>query len=409
MENFIIYVAESSLCLVILYMVYWLFLKKDTFFAANRFYLITSIILSLIIPALNFNIGNVKPESGYGYVLDTVTITSTSLKQSYFENLSIYSMLFILYFIGVSFFLMRFAFQMHQLSRLIKRFGITNKEGLNIIFTDASYAPFSFFNFIFMNRDMRNDDVEKILAHELIHVKQRHSFDIFITEMLVIFQWFNPIVWFYRHSLKEIHEYLADEGVLMKGHGKIYYQQLLLSMTTGIPVTEITNNFNKSLIKRRFIMMTKIKSKMPAKFKIMFAAPVIAGLILMFACTKNGNTSTALSENGKGNANKQISVAEEMPQFSGGTEAMYKYMAENIKYPQAAKEKGIQGKVWVSFNIDTDGSITDVKLVQDIGGGCGEEAVRVVKAMPKWIPGKSKGKPVKVQMNLPVLFTLTDK
>jgi protein TonB len=99
-------------------------------------------------------------------------------------------------------------------------------------------------------------------------------------------------------------------------------------------------------------------------------------------------------------------VVESMPEFPGGESSLYKYLAENIKYPQMAKESGIQGRVFVTFVVERDGKVTDVRVLRGIGGGCDEEAIRVVKGMPKWTPGKQRGKSVRVQYNLPVKFTL---
>jgi len=99
-------------------------------------------------------------------------------------------------------------------------------------------------------------------------------------------------------------------------------------------------------------------------------------------------------------------VVESMPAFPGGETELHRYLAENIKYPQMAKESGIQGRVFVTFVVERDGKVTDVKVLRGIGGGCDEEAIRVVKNMPKWTPGKQRGKPVRVQFNLPVKFTL---
>jgi len=101
-----------------------------------------------------------------------------------------------------------------------------------------------------------------------------------------------------------------------------------------------------------------------------------------------------------------FTVVESMPEFKGGMAELYKYLGNNIKYPVMAKESGIQGKVYVTFVVERDGSITDVRVLRGIGGGCDEEAVRVVQDMPKWTPGKQRGKPVRVQYNLPVRFTL---
>ena len=104
--------------------------------------------------------------------------------------------------------------------------------------------------------------------------------------------------------------------------------------------------------------------------------------------------------------NEIFTVVEEDPEFPGGQEALMKYLAENITYPIQAKENNVTGRVWVSFVIEKDGSITNARVMRNIGAGCGEEAVRIVENMPRWTPGKQRGKPVRVQYNLPVYFTL---
>ena len=101
-------------------------------------------------------------------------------------------------------------------------------------------------------------------------------------------------------------------------------------------------------------------------------------------------------------------IVEQMPKYTGGEEAMMKYVAENIKYPQAAKDKNISGRVFVGFVIEKDGSVSNVKVVRGIGGGCDEEAARVIKEMPKWKPGMQKGKPVRVNYMMPIFFKLDD-
>lgn len=101
-----------------------------------------------------------------------------------------------------------------------------------------------------------------------------------------------------------------------------------------------------------------------------------------------------------------FTIVEENPAFPGGTEAMYKYLRENMRYPTMAREAGIQGTVFVTFVVERDGSITNVEVVRGIGGGCDEEAIRVVRSMPRWSPGKQRNQPVRVQFNLPVRFML---
>ena len=99
-------------------------------------------------------------------------------------------------------------------------------------------------------------------------------------------------------------------------------------------------------------------------------------------------------------------IVEEMPSFPGGEGKLMEYVAKNIKYPQIARETGIQGRVFVGFVVEPDGSISNVKLLRGIGGGCDEEAMRVIKSLPKWKPGKQRGKPVRVSYQIPVLFKL---
>ena len=123
--------------------------------------------------------------------------------------------------------------------------------------------------------------------------------------------------------------------------------------------------------------------------------------------TKNIEITPVKIEEEEEEEEQQIfTVVENDPEFPGGMEALYKYLAQNIKYPQLARDNNITGRVYVTFVVERDGSITGCKVLRDIGGGCGAETVRVVKSMPKWTPGKQRGKAVRVQFNLPVNFNL---
>ena len=124
-------------------------------------------------------------------------------------------------------------------------------------------------------------------------------------------------------------------------------------------------------------------------------------LVLLFVANTN-----AMAQNKKAANDKVLEKAEVMPEFPGGEQAMMKFVAENVQYPQEARDKEISGRVLVSFVVEKDGSIGDVKVVKGIGGGCDEEAVRVVNTMPKWKPGMDKGKPVRVSYMMPFSFKL---
>ena len=116
--------------------------------------------------------------------------------------------------------------------------------------------------------------------------------------------------------------------------------------------------------------------------------------------------TTATAQNKKTSNDKVFEKVEDMPEFPGGEQAMMDFVAKNVQYPKEAMEKGISGRVMVGFIVEKDGSICETEVVKGIGGGCDEEAVRVVKAMPKWKPGKEKGKPVRVSYMMPIFFKL---
>ena len=145
-------------------------------------------------------------------------------------------------------------------------------------------------------------------------------------------------------------------------------------------------------------MKTKTKNANGLWWRLLATLSVMAILLVV-------NTN-AMAQNKKAANDKVLEKAEVMPEFPGGDQAMMDFVAKNVQYPQEAKDKEISGRVLVSFVIEKDGSITDVKVVKGIGGGCDEEAVRVVKAMPKWKPGMDKGNPVRVHYVLPLIFKL---
>ena len=132
---------------------------------------------------------------------------------------------------------------------------------------------------------------------------------------------------------------------------------------------------------------------------------LFAALIMIFAFSLNVNAQEKKSDN----SDVVFTVVENEAEFPGGVEAMNRFMAENIKYPTLAKQKNIEGKVIISFIVEKNGTLSDIRTIKDIGEGCGDEGVRIVKLMPKWKPAKQKGQPVRQQFLLPISFVLTNK
>ncbi|MDT8392809.1 MAG: M56 family metallopeptidase [Bacteroidales bacterium] len=262
----------------------------------------------------------------------------------------------------------------------------------------------------------------------MIHIKQGHSFDLIILEIITIFQWVNPFIWMYRHAIKTLHEFMADEGVLHSGVDANVYSALLFEQSTGIQISDLANNFSKSLLKRRFIMMTKKRTTKLARLKLLLVLPLALTMIMATSMSPDLIAQEKKKElpppppKAVKNAEKPIeapsqlsqdepeevvfAVVEEMPAFPGGIEAMYTYLGHSIKYPEGAKTNKIQGTVYVTFIVRKDGSVSNVNVLRGIGHGCDDEAVRVVKEMPLWKAGKQGGKAVNVQYNLPIKFLL---
>ena len=145
-------------------------------------------------------------------------------------------------------------------------------------------------------------------------------------------------------------------------------------------------------------MQTKIEKANGFWWRLLTTLSVLAILLI--------SSTTVTAQNKKTSNDKVFEKVEDMPEFPGGEKAMMDFVAQNVQYPKEAMEKEISGRVLVGFIVEKDGSISETEVVKGIGGGCDEEAVRVVKAMPKWKPGKQKGKPVRVHFMLPLTFKL---
>jgi len=423
MSNIILYLLQSAAILAVLYSVYWLFLRKDTFFHVNRFYLLTSLTLATLVPLIDFRFLAGGPVSPVIILLDPVLITPEKIEKVTAGHLSWFEIAGVIYLTGVFIFTLRLIVQLFQLFILVRRNKITRQDGANIVFVDKGYSPFSFFNLIFIRKEYYIDGkLTPVIAHEKIHIQQYHTFDLLFIEFAIILQWFNPFVWFMGRSVKSVHEFLADEGVLKKGFMKSDYQTLILNEAMGLQINNLTNNFNVSLLKKRITMMTKARSASWTLLKVGFALPAFFAVLFLFTAGSINVLSAQDTQQKSQQAQEQKAVqekasteetvfvvVEKMPEYPGGEDALTEYLVSNIKYPVEAKTKGIQGRVFVSYIVEKDGAVTNAKILRGIGGGCDEEAVRVVSSMPKWIPGTQRGEPVRVQFNLPIMFSLEDK
>ena len=566
------FLLQANIYLLVFYAFYKLLLEKETYFQLNRLYLIGSGLFAMTIPFIRLDWLMQQPLSQQLSVtigeLDMMVLPDEQQAANSFSTGDIVALL---YCAGVLLFLFRFGLQVFLLVKRLYTSGIaSDAEG-----TGTAYS--------FLTRKSVDPGLpgqEVINHHEDVHLKQFHSLDVLLFEIIAIINWFNPVVYLYKRALRDNHEYLADEAAADYQGDKEGYSLLLLSAAFKVSPQALTNSFfsKQSLLKKRIYMLHKEKSKRAAILKYGLYLPLFSGMLLLSSANfredpavlkavetipfndpldvvkqalptpddkekamgnavaassemanmqsaeralkfqqdwapfykfiastikypeqarkaqVQGNTQLKFSiENGEvkgldaltklgsgldaevmkailnykgfegvtdgnyvlgvafrladaktpvknenlqevagftnlklvtvngfsvgnmiatadaGNYEKAFSFlsVDKTPDFPNGINEFYSYLAKAIKYPKAAVDKNIQGKVFTQFVIEKDGSLSHINVISGPGYGTEEEAVRVLEQSPKWNPGVKDGKPVRVLYHLPISFTLS--
>lgn len=296
MNSLFIYLIKSGAALMLLLGVYRLFLHKETHFMLNRVFLLLALIVSTILPWVPIpKIEASRAVSLFPVLSRWLLPAAPSLPDYEFtsgiepaQSTSFdWSLLFlVLYLSVVAILLFRLVFHLLKIYRLAKHYGVQKASGYHLVWTKESFTPFSFLNLIFINKDhLVKKDFQKVIAHERVHIRQWHTFDLFLSELMIVLHWMNPFVWPYKRYLKETHEYLADAGVIAQGCDTAAYQMLIFEQTVGGRLFGFSNSFHQTQIKRRILMITRKKSKAQSMAKVLLATPVIAFLIGAYALT----------------------------------------------------------------------------------------------------------------------------
>ena len=302
MNNLIPFIIKSSISLLVLYSYYYLVLKKTTNYEINRFYLLFSLIFSITIPFLSFNMG--RNEINYGspnmihILLDEIRVVANYNKPLNIQN-NIIPILTTLYITGVIFLSLKLVYGLYNIKYLIKKNNKSTDQNFNIIRLNGVNTSFSFFRYIFIGdvNSTTDDDIQKVIAHEKVHAEQLHSIDIILVEIATIILWINPLIWIMRKAIKDNHEYIADNEVIKK-YPAGSYLQLLLNQTTKASIS-YGNCFAYSNLKKRMIMISK---KTSGKYSLMNYIPAIItflALFVGFACsneTREENTMDSLED-----------------------------------------------------------------------------------------------------------------
>lgn len=393
-------------------------LEKETFHRLNRILILGCLIMSFAIPLVHFTSGT-NPTVDMvrqAVQLPEVLINGDAKEQSVWSWADIMTCIYI---IGVVAIFLMTVVQTVRLTRQLRQCEhITDNRGNTIVLTDCATSPFCLFHYIVMSRDDYANNRSYILTHEQEHIRLGHCIDLVILQVATIIQWFNPFVWLIGKNLKAIHEFEVDEAVLNKGIDATQYQKFLVIKAVGNRLQPFANNLNKKSLKRRIIMMNQKKSNRWMMLKALFIIPVATLAVSVFAsntgvstvkreAVRTANALPTANMQTQQSATKAYEVVEVMPKFKGGESAMMEFLMMNMKYPQTAVKAKQQGRAIVGFVVRKDGTVSDVHITKSAGHAVlDEEAMRVVKSMPAWEPGKQKGKPVNVKYNVPITFRL---
>lgn len=476
-----IYFLQASICLLVLY-IFYLFIRKDHFFNFQRIYLIAALALSVLIPLVEIDL-----EMTTDVVIEDV-IWLADIDNSFAQagqNYVLRDILLIVYLTGVFVILIRLAFSIVKIARIINMGKIVKRNDVAIIYSDLDLKVSSFYKYIFISKKHNYTDQElnSIMIHEGKHLHDNHTLDLMIIELYKVVFWFNPVIYMINKEIRSIHEFISDREVI-KFTSKESYEQLLIKTLFEDVKVPLISHFNQVSIKNRINMMNLEKSANRNKLKFALTIPLIISMITLNNCNNpnpeitkgefvisgkvvnlDGDPLPGVNISIKGTPNgtvtnikggyelaatkadkslvyaflgfkaKEITINErekidltleqgtnyisqgevanhvftkvkQQAEFEGGIEKFYDYVMTNLKYPAQAKRLGIEGKVFVEFVVERDGSITNVKALRGIGAGCDAEALKVIKESPNWNPGVQMGKEVRVRRVIPITFRL---
>lgn len=405
-----VYFLKVNIAIALFYIFYRLFFKKDTFFRWRRGTLLCLFLISLSYPFLNLQEWIKTQESiiqaANLYILMGLPTQIFKSGTMPTENIPPFlSYIIHIYWIGVIILFARLLLQFICIIRLHFQCRTKIIQDIQVHLLNQAKGPFSFFQWIFIHPSSHTEDeLNKILTHERGHVSQKHSIDIIVSELICIACWFNPFAWLIKQEVRGNLEYMADNYVLEKGHGYKSYQYYLLRLAQRNAGTSLSNNFNALSLQSRIQMMNKRRSKEIEKAKYLLLLPFTLSLIIISNIEMMTRTIKEIT--GEITEESVFETVEQMPEFPGGATALLNYLAHNIKYPREAQENGDQGRVIIEMCIDREGQVDKVKVVKGICPTLDNEALRVVKNMPKWNPGLQRGKKVAVKYTVPISFRL---
>ena len=460
MGAIISYSLVTSVLLAALYMTYkWLFAgEQQTRY--NRAVLWSIYLLAFTaVPITNFIAEAVAPSPATGQHLEVGQLTAVIADDTALPDLK---WIAVVWMAGAALATFLTLITALRLIRIIHSGRRIRHDGYTVVLTDdTSTAPFSWYRYMVMSANDYAEGTSLIVRHELAHIRHRHWCDLLAGQLVAIFQWYNPAAWLMREEMKALHEYQADAAVLRSGADARAYQLLLIKKAVGARFPSLANSLNHSKLKKRITMMYKTKSSSRRLLRSAALAPALIAAVAIFQVPAVSHAVGAVSEislsaqgaaytDGAvgGNAaatdskvttisiNNEAAVEESaspakiaprtdsrpasdspasdnpvqaaavMPAFPGGMQALMNYIMTHTHFPE--NKECATGKIAVGFVITKEGKVSNVKVIKSVGPEVDAEAVRVVKSLPDFIPGRDEnGNPVSVSFTLPFNFQTT--
>ena len=413
MTPFLLYIGRSSLYLALFYAFFLLVMRRTTFFRLNRILLLAGTVACFLLPMLRLRTVEV-PFLMAGPLTEAASEPALTAGPS---AASPFTYLELMYAIGFLAVLGWTVAALVRMRRTIGKGAVTRlDDGTKLVLVDGDIPSFSWGRTIVMSRkDAEANPV--IRLHEEAHIRKAHTLDILLFTAVTLIHWFNPLVWITLSELKLLHEYEADDAVLNHGIDATQYQLLLVRKAVGEKRFTLANGFQHAKLKNRIDMMLQSPSSGWKRLSWLAILPFLAGT--MFLCnpvrakvvpletTPDQPVSVDFADTTQ---SVPFQLVEQKPTFQGGTAAEFsQWVNANLKYPQTAKDAGVQGRVTLQFTVYPDGSVRDTKVLRGAHPDLDAEALRVVSASPDWTPGYVNGEPVKVTYTFPVIFQLSGK
>ncbi len=303
MIGFFIYLIEATACFTVLYIFYKHLIYRETYFEWNRLYFLFSVVICLILPAItipvpvepvNWNANQIKQVVSFNsFGQQSLLFVQPEKQQSFFDiftaqYMNVLNLVLIVYLSGVAKHLFVIFLKLRSVFITIKRFPTEKHEEYTIVRTNNKTTAYSFFRYIFLNSDfntLKSEDKQQILDHEIVHVKQMHTIDNLLFELLHAIFWFNPVMKKMKQTVKEIHEYIAD-SIAVGNRDKVNYMQLIMQQSFRRVTGFIVNHFSRNDIKQRISILSVNEPDRLRKMRFLITLPVLFMVLWFFSFVK---------------------------------------------------------------------------------------------------------------------------